>query len=82
VTERRDGTVLVRAGAAAFVAGLAFAAVVFFPFLFGVRNAPAALALGTMLAPIGFALAGAGLFRQARAAQRELLDAARRQPQR
>lgn len=79
---RPDGTVLVKAGAACFVAGLLFAAVVFLPFLFGVRNAPAALALGTMLAPIGFALAGAGLFRQARSAQRAVLDAARATDQR
>jgi hypothetical protein len=67
---------LVRVGAGCFVAGLIFAAIVFLPFLFGVRNAPAGLALGTMLAPIGFALAIAGLFRQARAAQRAVLDAA------
>jgi len=69
---------LVRVGAGCFVAGLIFAAIVFFPFLFGVRNAPVALAVGTMLAPIGFGLAIVGLFRQARAAQREVLDAADR----
>ncbi len=78
MTERRDGTWLVRGGAVCFVAGLVFAAVVFFPFLFGVRNAPAVLALGTMLAPIGFATAIAGLYRQARVAQRALLAAADR----
>jgi hypothetical protein len=78
VAESRDGTWLVRGGAACFFVGLVFAAVVFFPFLVGVRNAPAALALGTMLAPIGFAAAIAGLYRQARAAQRALLAAAER----
>jgi len=80
VALRRDGTLLVRAGAAAFVTGLVFAAIVFVPFLVGVKNPPAALALGTMLAPIGFALAGVGLYRQARAAQRAVLDAARQRP--
>lgn len=76
MTERQPGTWLVRGGAAAFVVGIGFAALVFFPFLFGVRNAPAALALGTMLAPIGFAAAIAGLYRQARQAQRAILRAA------
>ena len=75
---REAGTLLVRVGAGAFLVGLIFAAIVFFPFLFGVRNAPAWLALGTMLAPIGFAMALTGLFRQARVAQRAVLDAARR----
>ena len=73
---RGDGTWLVRGGTACFVAGLIFAAIVFFPFLAGVRNAPAALALGAMLAPIGFAMAILGLFRQARAAQRTILNEA------
>lgn len=68
---------LVRAGAGCFVAGLIFAAIVFFPFLFGVRNAPAVLAVCTMLTPIGFGMAIVGLYRQARAAQRAVLDAAR-----
>jgi hypothetical protein len=76
MAERQPGTWLVGGGAAAFVVGMVFAGIVFFPFLFGVRNAPAVLALGTMLAPIGFAAAGAGLYRQARAAQRAILRAA------
>lgn len=59
-----------RLGAAVFVVGLAFVAVTVVPFLFGSDNAPLAVNLLALAAPLGLALALVGLIAQGRDGQR------------
>jgi tellurite resistance protein TehA-like permease len=66
----RAGRWLLRIGSVLFVIGLAFVVVVFAVFFAGNDHQPAAPAVATMLAPLGFALVLIGLFRQARAGNR------------
>ncbi len=56
----------VRLGALVFGLGLVDALVVVVPFFLGRTNAPLALALGTVLMPIGLGIALSGLLRAAR----------------
>jgi hypothetical protein len=64
---RHPGDLLVRAGAAVFVVGLAAVLVIVVPFLTGSRDStPLPLALTTLALPAGFGLALLGLLRGAR----------------
>jgi hypothetical protein len=63
MTETRREQWLVRVGVACFLLGLTASLAVFVPFLSGFRNGLTAVALSTMLAPLGFALATVDLFR-------------------
>ena len=70
MTVDRVSTWLLRSGAALFGAGLVFAALTFFPFLLGRDNAPLAVAVATMLCPLGFGVALLALVRDAALARR------------
>lgn len=61
------GDRLVQVGAALFGLGFAAIVVVFVLFLLGDDGVPAVLAIACLLAPLGVAVALAGLLRQARA---------------
>ena len=62
----QPGERLVRIGAAIFALGLVDLLLIVVPFLLGRTNAPLALALGTLLLPLGLAIALWGLLRSAR----------------
>ena len=66
----RPGDRLVLAGVLVFAAGLLAAIAVVVPFFFGRSNAPLALALTTLLMPLGLGLALSGLLRGARRGRR------------
>ena len=66
----QPGERLVRIGAVVFGLGLLDLLVIVVPFFFGRTNAPLALALGTLLLPIGLGIALWGLLRSARRARR------------
>ena len=62
----RPGERLVQAGVLVFAIGLLAAVAVVVPFFFGRADAPLPLALGTLLMPVGLAIALTGLLRAAR----------------
>lgn len=66
----RPGDGLVRAGAVLFVLGTVATVVTLVPFLFDLTRLPTAFYLLSLLAPLGFGVALAGLLRSARARRR------------
>jgi hypothetical protein len=64
------GDRLVRIGAILFVIGTLATLATITPFLIGADALPTAVYLGSALMPVGFAVAGAGLFTSARSQRR------------
>lgn len=64
------GDRLVRVGAALFILGTVATLATIAPLLLGADALPTAVYLLSMLMPLGFAIAGAGLFRSARSRRR------------
>jgi len=73
------GDRLVRAGAVVFALGVLDLLLVVVPFFLGRTDAPLALALGTLLMPVGLGLALSGLLRSARRGRRSAHRSGRRQ---